>query len=134
AARPPGRAVSSADDAPRGLARLRRFAPVVLVAGVVASGALVLPKLPKSRDVELRVADPETVTAVEVAWAEDGSPIQGASWRFEPGHAPRTLSSTLKVPDGRYDVDISVRRSTEEQTSRRSVELRDTDHVTLRVP
>ena len=116
------------------MTRLRRFAPVVLALGVAAALTQVLPHLPHEREVELRLDDPSSITSVELAWVRAGDAVQGASWRFEPGKAPRSLTTTVRLPDGEYDVDIELARALEasEPTRvRRTITLADANRISL---
>ncbi len=113
--------------------RLVRLLPVLGAA--VALGSL-LPHLPKERQVELRLEHPDTVTAVELTWldrrdASQATPVQGGAWRFSPGAAPRFVSTTVKLPDGAYDLEITVERAEGRDALHRSVTLGDSDRITL---
>src|SRR5262249_46151114 len=99
------------------------------------SGTILVPKLPREREVELRLADPASVTSVDVSWADQGEPVHGGSWRFDPGRAPLAVVSKISLPNGRYDLDVTVgRRDAPSATAHRLIDLDSTDHVTVRLP
>jgi hypothetical protein len=115
--------------------RFRRFTPLLLIAGAVAVVSILFPKMPHDREIELKVADPGSVVAVDMSWSADAEPIHGGTWRFAPGKAPAALFSTVSLPDGRYDLDVTVSRAAGDRESwRRSVALEKVEHMTLRVP
>jgi hypothetical protein len=120
---------------PRGQSRWRRFTPLLLVAAAVAVGSILLPKLPREREIELKVADPASIVSVDVSWSAGDEPIHGGTWRFSPGKAPAAVISRVSLPDGRYDVDVRVSRvEGDPQSWHRSVDLEKVEHMTLRVP
>ncbi len=130
----PPPAETSAPEQPA-TSRWRRFTPLLLVAGAVAVVTILVPKLPREREVELKVADPVSVVSVDVSWSTGAEPIHGGTWHFAPGKAPAALTSKVTLPDGRYDLDVVVGRADgASQPWHRSVELEKADHLTLRVP
>ena len=84
----------------------------------------------------LRVEDATTVTSVEVTWTRDerDEPLAGSAWRFEAGRAPRRLESTVRLPNGAYEVEVVVARADSTRTIRRQVSLEGGDEITLPVP
>jgi hypothetical protein len=114
-------------------ARLARF---VLLGGALLAGAQLLPQLPRERRLTVRLEDAPSITSVEVTWVRDGrdEPVAGSSFRFTAGSAPRRVESTLRLPDGPYDVDVVVVRGDEARTVRRRVTLEGGDEITLSVP
>ncbi len=103
---------------------------------VVAIGAavVILPRIPRDRQIEFRVEDAPTVTAIDLTWSRDdgdGEPVQGGSWRFQPGQAPRSLTTSVHLPNGRYAVDVVVARTEGRDELHRVIELADSDHVTV---
>lgn len=118
----------------------RRLAGLILVAGAVAAAASMLPHWPKERTAVLRLERPEDVIGLDVTWLArrtddaEGAPALGASWSFAPGAAPRSLSASVRLPDGLYDVQITVRRRTGSESVHRSLTLGDGDEITLPVP
>lgn len=133
-------AAPSPDDEPREVAdprasegpttpRWRRFAPLAILAGGGLATWLLSPNVPHDRVLELRVADPTTVTSIEVAWSRDGAGEQGASLRFDQG-APRSVRAPVRLPDGRHQLDITLtRRDASPSTTHRAITLRDSDDV-----
>lgn len=116
------------------LSRLRaRLTPLLLVAGGAAAVVLVVPHLPHEHRVELRLEDAATVTAVDVAWTpvEDGEAVQGSSWHFAAGTAPRSLGSTVKLPNGRYALDVHVERGEGREAFHRVITVGDAERITV---
>lgn len=113
-----------------------RFIRVAVVVGGLGVASLVLPHVPRDREIELRVVEPSTIVAIDLAWSRDDAahePIQGGSWRFAPGQAPRALTTSVHLPSGRYAVDITVERTEGRDELHRVIELADADHVTVQL-
>lgn len=134
----------SAPDAPRPTERApwtRRFAPLLLVAGAVLAGGVLVDRLPKERHVELRLEDAATVRQLDVIWSEpaarqhggDVTPVHGSTWRFAEGTAPKSVQTTVRLPDGPYDLQIEIDSTRGRATSRRTITLGDADRITLPV-
>jgi hypothetical protein len=114
--------------------RLRRLAPLVLVAGVVISLMSIVPHLPRDRQVELRFEEPTSIIGVTVDWSSSSEePVQGGSWRFAEGTAPRSLATKVRLPNGAYEVDIRIDRVDRVQTVKRSIPLGDADQIAVPV-
>jgi hypothetical protein len=114
--------------------RLRKFAPLLLIAGAVVAGGMLLRHLPKERTVELRLDDAPSVTRVELAWAareQAGEPVQGGTWHFPSGSAPKSLRTLVRLPDGRYDLDVTVERGPGREAFHRVVTLGDSDRISI---
>jgi hypothetical protein len=117
--------------APLGRRRLGFF---LLVGGGVLAAAQLLPRWPHERHLSLRLDDPSTVTSVDLAWTRqgyDGEPSAGSSWRFPAGKAPRRVEGAVKLPNGTYEVEITILRTDSSQTIHRSVALEGADDVVL---
>ncbi len=117
---------------------MRRLAPLILVAGLLVGGSILLPQLPKEREIELRIDDAATVVGLDVAWTDasgrasgEGTSLHGSSWRFAPGTAPRSLVTRVSLPDGSYALEITVDRTLGHGSERRSIDLGDADRITL---
>lgn len=109
-----------------------RITRILVLAGALGAAALVLPRVPRDREIELRVEDPATIVAIDVAWSrDDGEPVRGGSWRFTPGQAPRSLTTSVHVPSGRYALDVTVQRIEGRDELHRVIDLSDADHVTV---
>jgi hypothetical protein len=126
--------------------RLRkRLALLILAAGAAATAYVILPRVPREHQVDLRLDDAASVTAVEVAWAPlgAGSPaepagkpetaeaVRGTAWHFQPGSAPGTVGATVSVPDGRYALDVVVERGVGVESFHRVLTLGDADHISV---
>lgn len=114
----------------------RRLAPLLLILAAVGAGYVVAPHTPRERTVELRLDQPSTITAVEIAWAwasAGDEPVQGSSWRFALGQAPATLSTHVKLPSGRYRLDVTIERGAERAAVQRAIDLADSDRVSVRL-
>jgi hypothetical protein len=105
-----------------------------VLVGALGAASLILPRVPRDRQVELRVDAPATIVAIDVAWSRDdhdAEPIQGGSWRFAPGQAPRSLTTSVHVPNGRYAVDVTIQRTEGRDELHRAIDFTDSDHVTI---
>jgi hypothetical protein len=119
----------------------RRAAPVILIAGAVLTASVFFGRIPREREVELKLDDAEAVRGVEVTWTDahsvregtEGTPLQGSSWHFAEGTAPRSLRTTVRLPDGAYALEIAVDRSIGHDTTRRMVTLGNADRIAVSV-
>jgi hypothetical protein len=121
-------------DAPRRSATYR-FAPLLLVAGAIAAAITLIPHLPKERRLELRLDDVSSIVDVElsVASASNGEPVQGNAWHFSAGSAPASLSTAVNLPDGRYEVDITVQRTRGRQSVHHVIAVGDSEQIAIPV-
>jgi hypothetical protein len=111
-----------------------RFARIAVLLGAMGAAAVILPRIPRERQIEFRVDDASTLVAIDLSWSRDdgdGEPVQGGSWRFAPGQAPRSLNQTVHLPSGRYAVDVTLERTEGRDELHRVIELADADHVTV---
>lgn len=119
------------------LVRIRgKLALLLLLVGAGIAARFLVPRLPKERTVELRLPEPVSITAVDVAWApvtQDDEAVQGADWRFVTGRAPPVLQTVVRLPDGRYALDVRVERGAEREAFHRVIALGDADRVTVRL-
>ena len=120
---------------PGGAPQRRRWAPLILVAGAIALAVFLVPRLPKQRQVELRLDDASTIVEVNlsVARSSDGEPVQGNTWHFAPGSAPASLRTTMSLPDGRYEIDVTVQRAAGRQSIHRVISLDNSDQIAIPV-
>lgn len=116
----------------------RRVATLALVGGGALAAYLLGPHVPRDRTVQLRFESAATVTGVEVAWtpsreagAREPDALQGAAWRFGAGTAPARLDMPVRLPDGRYRLDVTVVRGAEQEQFQRPITLGDSDHMTV---
>lgn len=110
------------------------FARVALLVGAMGAAAVILPRLPRERQVDFRFEDAASIVGIDLAWSReggDGEAVQGGSWHFAPGQAPRSLTTTVHLPDGRYAVDVTVERTGGRDDLHRVIDLAGTDHVTI---
>lgn len=118
-------------------ARLRRFAPLVLLAGAALSITSIIPRIPRERHLELRLDEPSSIVGVYLDWAPSDragdEPLQGSTWRFAAGSAPRLLPVVVRLPDGSYALEIRVERVGHTQTVRRSITLGEAERITVPV-
>jgi hypothetical protein len=123
--------------APAPRPRWRRLAPLVLVGGAVAALASLLPHWPHERQVEFRIEDPSTVVGLDVAWMDleksrsFGDTVQEGRWNFAAGAAPGAVVATVRLPDGNYEVDVTVKRADGARSLRRTVTLGDGERITV---
>lgn len=111
-----------------------RLARIVVLLGALGAAALILPHVPRDRQIEFRIDDPTTVVAIDLAWSRDdgdGEPIRGGSWRFAAGQAPRSLTTSVHLPSGRYAVEVTIERTEGRDELHRVIELADADHVSV---
>lgn len=114
----------------------RRLAPLLLIGGAGLAAYLLGPHVPRDRTVGLRLESAATVTSVDVAWSpRDGTrtadAVQGASWQFAAGTAPAKLEMPVRLPDGRYVLDVTVARGAEQEQFQRPITLGESDHLTV---
>ena len=120
-------------------ARLRRLAPFVLLAGAAVSVMSIFPRVPRERHLELRLDEPSSIVSVHLDWSATSAPVptdeplQGSTWRFAPGSAPRLLPATVRLPNGSYAVEIRIDRVDHTETVRRSITLGEADRLTVPV-
>ena len=114
-----------------------RLARLVAILGVLALLVsmrwIVLPHVPQERDIEMRLASPQDVVALDVRWSAAGSTddIAMTSLRFPAGAAPSSVRTQVRLPDGAYDVAIHVERTAGVDSTRRRVTFDDADRVTI---
>lgn len=117
-------------------AKLRaRYAPLLLLVGGAGAAYFLVPKVPQVRTVQIDLDDPASVTAVDVAWAPvgGGEAVQGGAWRFTSGKAPTAITSPVRLPDGRYELDVTVERGAAREGIHRVITLGDGDRITIRL-
>jgi len=98
----------------------RKWAPLLLVAAGLGAFAAVGPKLPRARQIVLDLG-PETgdLTDIELSWTRAGTMDDAAlttKWHFTPGSAPRRLPFEARLPDGGWDIEVSLERQSRETT------------------
>jgi hypothetical protein len=144
---PPDEAISREEDDARVAAPAerppwtRRIAPLILVAGALLAVSVLFGRMPKERDIELRLNDAATVRGLDVIWTDarsdrgeaEGTPLQSSSWHFAEGAAPRSVHTKVRLPDGSYNVEIAVDRTHGPDATRRVITLGDTDRIAVPV-
>jgi hypothetical protein len=111
-----------------------RWAPLLLVAAAGGAAFVVVPHVPREHVVALRLDDAASVTGVDVDWTPisgDSEATQGGVWHFVAGKAPGELSSSVRLPDGRYELDVTVERGPARQAFHRTITLGDADRITV---
>ena len=115
--------------------RRRRLLSLLLLAGGVAALLSLAPHWPKERAVDFRLdGELGTVVGFDVTWARVGAevePIGGSSFRFEPGHAPKIVHTTVHLPDGSYALDIRIDRADRSDAIQRTLTLGDAEQITV---
>jgi len=115
-------------------AKLARLVALAGVLAVVLTGkSLVLPNLPSEQAVEMRLESPQDVIGLDIRWSAPGSDedITTTSLRFSPGQAPSLVPAAVRLPDGAYDVAITVERVSRVDSTRRRITLGDASRVTI---
>jgi hypothetical protein len=112
---------------------LRRLVPVALLLAGAGAASLLLPNLPREHHVTLRVADPASVTGVQLAWSTLGGveTVQATSLRYTAGRAPTLVETRVSLPHGRYELEILVEREAVHEEFRRTIDLGDADAITV---
>ncbi len=120
---------------------VRRFAPVILVAGAATVGSFLFPHLPHERQLELRLEHPRELIGVELSIADPNSAkgddlgiVLGSSWRFSQGEAPSALTLHVNLPDGHYKLYFKVEREHDQRRIERTLTLDDADRITIPIP
>jgi hypothetical protein len=106
----------------------------VVLGCALAAAAVILPRIPRDRQIDFRIDDASSIVGIELTWSRengDDEPVQGGSWHFEPGHAPRSLITSVHLPNGRYAVDITIERAAGRDEIHRVIDLDSTDQVTI---
>jgi hypothetical protein len=143
--RPP-EAPSAEDEAPpedgaRGRKRplVQRFAPLLLVAGALGAAAVSMPRMPHEHEVELRLDDAATVVGIDYAWVagaeaghqDRGEPVQGGRLHCAVGSAPSAVMTKVRLPDGTYDLEVTVDRVAASRSTRRVIALQDAERISI---
>lgn len=94
--------------------RRRKWAPLLLLAAGLGAYTAVGPKLPRTHQVVLDFGREATdVTDVEVSWTRANNVEDAAlttKWHFAPGAVPRRLPFEAKLPEGSWDIEVSLER------------------------
>jgi hypothetical protein len=91
----------------------RRIAPLLLLAAGVVGYATLGPKLPRDHEVKILLGPNQpTVSALELVWIDPRNAERDAAlttrWQFTPGSAPRVLQTEVRLPNGPWDLDITL--------------------------
>jgi hypothetical protein len=129
---------AAADESPASSPpRRRRFLPLLLIAGVVASLAPLAPHRPQERHVDFRLEDDRaSVTRFDVDWTRldgdvAGDVVMGSSRGFETGQAPEIVNLTVRLPNGSYALDIRIEHADHTDAIQRRVTLGDADRILI---
>ena len=113
---------------------------MVIVIGLGAALLIIGPQVPFDRHVTLRLEDASTITGIDVTWerrprraTEAAMPLRAITWHFVEGSAPSVLNKVTPLPDGDYNVDVTVERGDRRSTSHRVVVVGRSDNVTIPV-
>jgi len=111
---------------------------MLLLGGGVAAASIMLPHLPHERQLELRIEDRDQLSSVELtvsspsATDEAEAPfVMGSSWHFPDGRVPASLVTSMRVPDGRYEVDVVLLRAGTRQSIHRTIAFHDAERITV---
>ena len=87
----------------------RRFAPAVLVLGLLGALKLTYDVAPREQAVQLHLTDGlrANVEGVKLTYLEDGEAVSGSEQRFGQG-APPILRSEPSLAPGQYQLDIEL--------------------------
>lgn len=114
--------------------RVARWVAITgVIAVVLATRSMIVPRVPTEREVDVQLDSPADVLGVDVRWSAAGSndDIVTTSRHFSAGTAPSSVRTVVHLPDGAYDVAIAVERVTGVDSTRRRITLADTDHLTI---
>jgi hypothetical protein len=116
----------------------RRFLSLILLAGGVGAAVSILPHWPKERAIDFRIEeDTGSVVGLDVTWSRaDGAhpgsePVLGSSFRFTPGEAPKIIHTIVHLPDGSYELDITLERADRSASTQRKLTLEDAEQITV---
>ena len=103
------------DGAPARRRIARVVAPMLLLVGGALAWGNLKPRVPTDHDVVIRFArSARDVTRLEATWVDPAAPEQpvtGQTLRFPPGSAPPSISMNVRLPDGRWDLQLAIDRS-----------------------
>lgn len=113
--------------------KARPYARLLLVAGAIAAGATLMPHLPHERRLALRLEDAKHVVGVELSVMRlgEGDPLQGGVFHFAEGTAPASVETTLNLPEGKYDLEVTVEDTAGKRSFRRVLSVSDSDRITI---
>jgi hypothetical protein len=136
--------VPSLEDAPDSRSRpgplsilRRRAGGLLLVAGALLALRPFAAVLPRDHEIELPLREHADVARLELVWTPEGveEAAQGSALRFAPGSAPRRPRVVVRLPDGRYDVEITIESvDGTRRVLHRAVTLGEADRITLPIP
>jgi hypothetical protein len=98
----------------------RKWAPLLLLAAGIGAYTAVGAELPRTHQVVLDFGtEPGDVTDVEISWTRASTLDDAAlttKWHFAPGTLPRRLPSEARLPDGAWDIEVTLERQSRETT------------------
>ncbi|MET0593130.1 MAG: hypothetical protein ABW133_10545 [Polyangiaceae bacterium] len=98
----------------------RKWAPLLLLAAGLGAYTAVGPKLPRTHQVVLDFGpEANDVVDVEVSWTRANNVEDAAlttRWHFAPGTVPRRLPFEARLPEGSWDVEVSLDRQSRPTT------------------
>ena len=130
-----GGPASSGRFPPTARGRLRRLAPLVLIAGLAAAAAMGRGALPAARIVTVRLegerADVRQVTLVVTDVADGEEERSSTRWHFEHG-APASLRRDVRLPAGTYHFSVEVVTTEGKQAKTDRIGQVTSDGVTIK--
>ena len=87
----------------------QKFAPVVLVLGVLAIVSTLQQGSPQDAKIAVTLTAPEKIQSVRIAYTQDGEEIATSTQTFAHGAPPRIYHKASLAP-GRYDVRFDIVR------------------------
>jgi hypothetical protein len=117
--------------------RRRRLLPLLLAAGLIASVAPVVQRLPHEHRIDFKIEDDvASVQRFDVSWTHldgdvEGEAVAGNSLRFERGSAPEIVSVHVRLPNGSYALDVMIEHADHTDSIQRRVTLGDADRITI---
>lgn len=89
----------------------RLGARLVLVGGVALAASWLAQYLPRDQELVFRIPDPSSIRRLDLSLTRDGekAPENGVTLNF-PSAPPSSIRHRTSLPNGRYQIAISVRR------------------------
>jgi hypothetical protein len=106
---------------PLGFGR-KRIASLVFAVGCGVVLMTILPRLPQDRELRVELTAPAEVTEIELTFLDaQGSPVLGRTTRYSRGSARASSTSSVRLPEGAFVLEMRVRRGDQLQELRQEV-------------